>query len=417
MPRIKQWLPFFEQASQGRGIKDWYAPIEKVLQSFGLKVRHLVSDRAKALIQLGSPSYLNICSMPDLFHFNQTLAQQVGTLVGKAWSKTMKAYKSKNPSGACPDEMRNLEYSYMLRDVHRRLYRKGIEGIHQALHAFQSCGKLMETEQIEKAIRKSIGIIDDALMQYKAANRAAANNRAKANNPKDKTVQQVNSGEPIPPTDSLDLKHIEKLFNQIPDLLAGIQQWQQWTLERTKKFVEEIYKNDTFQNFSTKEKCQKYLLHVLLPVFYWQLIYRRVPAKQKNQVLRQYYKNQMEYSLKKYQQHPLSSQFSDEELQKYEQWAIHIARSFQRASSQVEGRNGYLAFVHRANRGLSQQRLQVLTIVHNFDIRGYDNKTPAQRLFQRNFPDLFEFILKNVTPFPEPRLRRSKSICYEAVRD
>ena len=87
-------------------------------------------------------------------------------------------------------------------------------------------------------------------------------------------------------------------------------------------------------------------------------------------------------------------------------WAQEVVCSFQRSSSQVEGRNGYLAFVYRANRGMSDQRLKVLSVVHNFDIRRADKTTPAKRLFKRDFPDLFEFILENVGDFPEPRKRK-----------
>jgi len=98
------------------------------------------------------------------------------------------------------------------------------------------------------------------------------------------------------------------------------------------------------------------------------------------------------------------------------EWAKQTARTFQRSSSQVEGRNGYLAFVHKANRGMSDQRLQVLTVVHNFDIRSWDGKTPAERLFKQGFPDLFEFVLENVTGFREPRRFKSKPLILNAVQ-
>ena len=117
----------------------------------------------------------------------------------------------------------------------------------------------------------------------------------------------------------------------------------------------------------------------------------------------------IEKSIQQYEQHSITKileKLLPQQLQEYQLWAEHVARSFQRASSQVEGRNGYLAFIHKANRGLSEQRLKVLTVIHNFDTRSYDNKTPAERLFKREFPDLFEFVLQNVTPFPEPRRRR-----------
>ena len=63
-----------------------------------------------------------------------------------------------------------------------------------------------------------------------------------------------------------------------------------------------------------------------------------------------------------------------------------------------------------------EQRLQVLTIVRNFDIQGIDNKTPAERLFQREFLDVFEFILNNVTSYSQPIRRKPKPLESLSVR-
>ena len=138
--------------------------------------------------------------------------------------------------------------------------------------------------------------------------------------------------------------------------------------------------------------------------------------KKKNERLRKYYQKIIERCTEKLEAHPLSTHLMEEQKQLCYDWCVEIARSFQRSSSQVEGRNGYLAFVHKANRGIPKQRLQVLTVVHNFDIRGMDGKTPAERLFGKvvkqdsgqNFPDLFDYLMQNVTSFPEPRHRKSQ---------
>ncbi len=36
-----------------------------------MTIKGLVSDRAQALVKLGTEDYLGVCSMPDLFHFCQ----------------------------------------------------------------------------------------------------------------------------------------------------------------------------------------------------------------------------------------------------------------------------------------------------------------------------------------------------------
>ena len=90
--------------------------------------------------------------------------------------------------------------------------------------------------------------------------------------------------------------------------------------------------------------------------------------------------------------------------------AYQMARSFQRSSSQVEGRNGYLAFIHHGQKGIPPKKLEALTVIHNFDTKRADDTTPAQRLFKKDFPDLFEFLCQNVTGFKEPRKRKCKSL-------
>jgi hypothetical protein len=83
--------------------------------------------------------------------------------------------------------------------------------------------------------------------------------------------------------------------------------------------------------------------------------------------------------------------------------AYQMAGSFQRSSSQVEGRNGYLAFMNHGQKGIPKEKMKALTVIHNFDTKRNDGSTPAKRLFRRKFPDVFEFLCQNVTGFKEPR--------------
>jgi hypothetical protein len=86
---------------------------------------------------------------------------------------------------------------------------------------------------------------------------------------------------------------------------------------------------------------------------------------------------------------PLTLQLSDADLQRWVQWGQWMCTKYQRTSSAIEGRNGYLALHHHAARGFSERSLHVLTIVHNFDLKrpsmGLRN-TAAQRLFGHPFP-------------------------------
>ena len=92
-------------------------------------------------------------------------------------------------------------------------------------------------------------------------------------------------------------------------------------------------------------------------------------------------------------------------LAEWQAWATDRVTAFQRASSAVEGRNGFLSQMHHNHRGLPKQRYKVWTVLHNFDCRTTDGTTPASRFFRRAFPDLFETVLSHVEDLPRPRQR------------
>lgn len=83
-----------------------------------------------------------------------------------------------------------------------------------------------------------------------------------------------------------------------------------------------------------------------------------------------------------------------------------VLRIFERSSSCVEGRNGYLALSHHARHRMSPATLRALTTVHNYVLRRDDGTTAANRLFGRPHDSLFDFVLQNM-PFPaSPRSRK-----------
>ena len=103
--------------------------------------------------------------------------------------------------------------------------------------------------------------------------------------------------------------------------------------------------------------------------------------------------------------HLITAQLAPEALEDRQAWAAERATTFQRASSAVEGRNGYLSQMHHNHRGLPKHRYKVWTVLHNFDGRAADGTTPAARFFRRDFPDLFETVLSRINDLPRPRKR------------
>ncbi len=106
--------------------------------------------------------------------------------------------------------------------------------------------------------------------------------------------------------------------------------------------------------------------------------------------------------------HALTQQIGVQQGQQWIEWAQWMCAKYQRTSSAVEGRNGYLSRLHHGGRGLSEPTLKVLTIIHNFDLKRADGTTAAQRLFDHCFPDLFEWIVDYMGELPVAR-RSSKA--------
>ena len=88
--------------------------------------------------------------------------------------------------------------------------------------------------------------------------------------------------------------------------------------------------------------------------------------------------------------------------------AATLAEVFQRSSSNVEGRNGYLSLRNHELRGLANPRKRAcLTAVHNFLIQRPDGTTASERFFRQKPRSMFAAILNVVeippTPLSPPR--------------
>jgi hypothetical protein len=85
------------------------------------------------------------------------------------------------------------------------------------------------------------------------------------------------------------------------------------------------------------------------------------------------------------------------------QEASKLAEVFQRSSSNVEGRNGYLSLRNHQLRGLDHPRKRAcLTAVHNFFLTRPDGTTAAERFFGQKPRSIFAAILGSVDIPPAP---------------
>jgi hypothetical protein len=86
--------------------------------------------------------------------------------------------------------------------------------------------------------------------------------------------------------------------------------------------------------------------------------------------------------------------------------AKDCANVFQRSSSCVEGRNGYLSLRHHGSHQLSKRKLKALTVIHNYFIQRSDQTTAAERFFESKPRNLFEFLLDQLDVSARPAKSR-----------
>ena len=191
---------------------------------------------------------------------------------------------------------------------------------------------------------------------------------------------------------------------QIPELSRSLHAWWQWVVQALSAQTEDP---DT----------QHWVLTYLLPWVYW----HQQSQKTRQPQLKQGYQQAAQQAHERFLTDAFTHNLAHTQQQQWIDWAVWMCAKFQRTSSAVEGRNGYLSALHHANRGFTAQTLKVLTIIHNFDLKRDDGTTAAQRLFGKQFPDLFESVVLNMGELPRPRrsqtARKSKKLTLHTVPD
>jgi Family of unknown function (DUF6399) len=155
------------------------------------------------------------------------------------------------------------------------------------------------------------------------------------------------------------------------------------------------------QQVAMTPRWTRWVEDLLLPLMYWQEQMSRTRCPRRKAKLFQ----ALEAVQAAFNTPPCTEQRAPDVLEAGQGWAAEQAKACQRASSAVEGRNGYLSQMPHQQRGLPKRRSKVWTVRHNFDCHAADGTTPASRFFRRGFPDLFETVLSNVEDLPRSRKR------------
>jgi len=346
-----------EEIAQDCRYETWQQHTKQALSQLGLKVRYCVSDRAKALVKLALDE-MGCPSLADLFHALRDLSQGLGR-----------------------------ELSDTLFRVNRRLH------------------ELVDTPE-NAALKQHLQAQQDALQSAQTQYRSILHQLTTTVHPfamhlgLPQTSTQVEAQLQAQTQALKRLKHTHQLLDrpgsllkferQWHDLSAGIDLWWDWVRQRLRAQ-------------GCKQATRDWVEQALLPALYWQ----QQATRTKTPTLKAAYQVAAQQAHATLLGHPITAALEEEPFKQWQAWALDMVTKFQRTSSAVEGRNGYLSQMHHNRRGLSSQRLRVMTTIHNFHLRRADGTTAAQRLFGQASPDLFEWLVHQMPNLPQARCRKA----------
>jgi len=360
-----------EEVAVDRSFDTWFDRANARLTTFGTQVLYLVSDRAKALIKLAQKG-LCCPSIPDLFHLGHDLAKGYSLCI----------------FGHLRQAKRDLEHAQQCLEKLPKSAQADPAQVAQAQARVAACATSVNHWQaVGSAWRQGLSNVSRILHPW----RLADSSRQTSKEVEEQLRAALEAIETLLETNGLPVQKgtMDKVRQQLAGVAALVDFW--W--QTVRQDLTQLAMTPMWTTWV--EEC-------LLPLMYWQEQLRRTRCPgQKAQialVLRA-----VEEAFKR---HSCTRQLKPEVLAGWQAWATEHARAFQRASSAVEGRNGYLSQMQHNHRGLPARRYQVWTVLHNFDCRATDGTTPASRFFRRPFPDLFESVLSQIDALPMPRQRR-----------
>jgi hypothetical protein len=360
-----------EEVATDRSFATWFDRANDRLKTFGTEVLYLVSDRAKALITLAHTG-LGCPSIPDVFHLGHALAKGYALAI----------------FGRLRQATRGLEQAKQRLETLQKNAQAAPTQVVQGQAQVAACTtSVTHWQGVGCAWRQRLSNLSRILHPW----RLLDSTRQTSHEVEEQLRAELEAIETLLETKGLPMKQdtLDKVRKQLAGIAALVDFWWQTV-------------HQDLTQIAMPPRWTQWADELLLPLMYWheQLRRTRCPGQKAQIVL------VLQAVEEACERHPCTQKRTAELLAGWKAWAAEHARAFQRASSAVEGRNGYLSQMQHNHRGLPTRRYQVWTALHNFDCRATDGTTPASRFFRRSFPDLFESVLSQIDELPMPRQRR-----------
>ncbi|ASC72638.1 hypothetical protein XM38_035960 [Halomicronema hongdechloris C2206] len=345
-----------EETAANHRYETWQQVVEPVVKQWGSRIQYCVSDRAKALIKLALND-LGCASIADLFHAMRKLSQGLGFDLERRLTHLRRRLQEQPPQGAQAVERDPvLQAEYAALQTAQSQFSEHLAAISLGLHPFdiRTLGAVT-TEQVAVKLSQQVDALKQFQQQYQ--------------------LKDAPGG-------------VDKFKRQIEVLTPIVDLWWQWV-------------EHSLAAHELAQPLLSWLTVGLLPLCYWQYQSQRTDKP----TLKAQYRDAYQRAHNVLKAHPLTRTLEAEVYRYWYSWASEMVTKFQRTTAAVEGRNGYLGQIHHSRRRLSDRQLQVMSVIHNFDLKRLDGSTAAQRLFKQPHPDLFQTVLAQMHDLPLPRQR------------
>jgi len=373
-----------EQQAQARDQVSWNEGMAPALAPLNCRVIQSTSDEAPGLLAYVE-HYLEAHHSPDLFHVQHELVKAVS---GPMATKERAAHKAvteateqlqrlqsdakragdepkERHSGRSPKEPVSLEQAEQALEAARREHERLAQQREQVQESIRGIGHDYHFVDLERGVRRNGPLIASDIQEHIEHIRTVA--------------QQEGLSQSC-------LERIEKAERVVPKMQA--------TIEFVSRYVgRQVDQLDLTPPVS-------FAMHAkLIPSYYLDRV-AQTRSVEGGEVLREL-AEQLRAPL--FEPGSVLWELSPETQEQLHREAKRLAVVFQRSSSNVEGRNGYLSLRSHQLRGLDLPRKrQCFTAIHNFFLTRPDGTTAAERFFGQKPRSMFAAILDSVELAPAP---------------
>jgi DNA-binding XRE family transcriptional regulator len=373
-----------EQLAQARDQTSWNAYMAPALAQFNCRVIQATSDEAPGLLAYVE-HYLEAHHSPDLFHVQHELVKAVS---GPMATKERAAHKALSEARDQLEQVQAYPQSAGDEPAKRGPGRppKAPVSLEQAEQALEAASREHErlTQQREHVAKSLCGIGHD--YHFVDLERGVRRNGQLIAADIQAHIEQVHAIAQQEGLSQSCLERIEKAKRVVPKMQATIE------------FVSGYVRQQVAQLDLTPPAS--FAMHAkLIPSYYLDRVAhtRTVRDGEPLRALAERLRAPL------FEPGGVLSAWSPEAQDQLHDEAKRLAAVFQRSSSNVEGRNGYLSLRNHQLRGLDLPRKrECFTAIHNFFLTRPDGTTAAERFFGQKPRSMFEAILESVELPPAP---------------